>query len=273
MIYSKQEYYTPAEVAIHNSPNDCWVSLNGKVLDLTSWLEKQLKLCKCTKSCSCTVKDWYCGVDCVEYCACFKRGYMYCDAKRLAMTIIAYAGKDVSHWFKGKEWVKYIHPIVGSYIPYMRHGHGFRQPVVPSTRWRPISKPWWLDESFVVGKLTSKTRPIRITNTLTGSSVTLEVCSEETIYQIMMRYLPHNSHMLSYTWRHQGKGLDYNRTLEENGIVDERDCFNNLALPENIYVPELLLYYNDDLTEDPPKEECVCRNKECRINPEQCRNI
>ncbi|CAH2073074.1 unnamed protein product, partial [Iphiclides podalirius] len=273
MIYSKQEYYTPAEVAMHNKANDCWVSRNGKVLDLTSWLEQQMKLCRCTKSCSCANKNWYCGSACVEYCSCFKRGFTYCDAKRLAMTILAYAGKDVSHWFKGEEWVKYVHPIVGSEIPYQRHGHGFRQPVVPSTRWRPIVKPWWLDESIVVGKLTSRSRPIKITNTLSGSSVTLEVCSEETIYQIMMRYLPHNSHMHSYTWRHLGKTLAYNRNLEQNGVYDERDLFNELALPENIYVPNLLLYYNDDLTEDPVKEDCLCHNKECRSMPDRCQNV
>jgi hypothetical protein len=27
--------YTPYEVAMHNSPADCWVSLLGKVLDIT----------------------------------------------------------------------------------------------------------------------------------------------------------------------------------------------------------------------------------------------
>lgn len=84
------------------------------------------------------------------------------------MTILAYAGKDVSHWFKGDEWIQYTHPIVGSRTSYHQHGPGYRQPVVPSTRWRPLNAPWWLDESNVVGKVTAKTRPIRITNTLTG---------------------------------------------------------------------------------------------------------
>jgi len=30
-----RRYYTPAEVAIHNKENDCWVSFLGKVYDLT----------------------------------------------------------------------------------------------------------------------------------------------------------------------------------------------------------------------------------------------
>ncbi|KPJ19121.1 Cytochrome b5 domain-containing protein 1 [Papilio machaon] len=272
MIYTKQEYYTPAEVVIHNRADDCWVSLNGKVLNMTSWLDKQFRYCKCPKDCSCPNKNWYCADDCIEYCKCFKMGFEYCDAKRLAMTILAYAGKDVSHWFKAEDWITYVHPIVGSRIPFMRHGPSFEQPVVPSTRWRPIDKPWWLDDSIVVGKLTARSRPIRITNTLTSSSVMLEVCSEETIYQIMMRYLPHNAHMHSYTWCHLGKPLKYHRTLEQNKVYDERDRFSEVALPENIYVPDILLYYNDDLTEDLPRDGCVCFNRECVSKPDQCKN-
>ncbi|KAG6463928.1 hypothetical protein O3G_MSEX014159 [Manduca sexta] len=279
MKFTKQEWYTPAEVAIHNTASDCWVSLNGKVLDMTSWLEEQFRLCHCKKSCSCQVKSWYCGDDCVEYCPCFKRGFVYCDGKRLAMTIVAYAGKDLSHWFEGDEWVRYTHPIVGSTTTYHLHGHPARQGVVPSTRWRPISKPWWLDESRVVGKVTARTRPIRITNSLTGSTITLEVCSEETIYQIMMRYLPHNSHMMSYTWRYLGKPLRLNKTLAANGIPDERDLFSEVGLPENIHIPAIMLYYDDDLTVDPPEnffrtrdkdELCICKEGECKEHMDVC---
>ncbi|KAL0842471.1 hypothetical protein ABMA28_014566 [Loxostege sticticalis] len=269
MIYTKQEWYTPAEVAVHNRASDCWVSLNGKVFDLTPWLVEQFKVCKCTKTCSCAVKNWFCGDDCVEYCPCFKRGYAYCDAKRLAMTILAYAGKDISHWFKGDEWVRYLHPVTGLSTPYQIHGHGPRQPVVPSTKWRPLQKPWWLDEGLVVGKATAKTRPIRIINTLTGATVTLEVCSEETIFQIMMRYLPHNSHMLSYSWRYLGRGLCLTKSLADNGVPDERDRLSAVALPENMHIPALLIYYNDDLTEDPHRDDCFCHDLACMLNESQ----
>ncbi|XP_047528041.1 cytochrome b5 domain-containing protein 1 [Vanessa atalanta] len=266
MIYTKQEWYTPAEVALHNKATDCWVSVNGVVRNLTSWLKEQFRICNCIKSCSCPVKSWFCEDTCVEHCNCFKRGFSYCDGKRLAMAVLAYAGKDLSHWFNGDNWAHFTHPLVGSITPYHRHGPGNEQPVVPSTRWRPITNPWWLDENNVVGKVTERTRPIRITNTLTGSSVTLEVCSEETIYQIMMRYLPHNYHMLSYTWRYLDRGLDYNKTLAENGIPDERDLFSEVSLPENIHIPDILLFYNDDLTEDPPRSVCFCRHIGCVLN-------
>lgn len=93
------------------------------------------------------------------------------------MTIVAYAGKDLSHWFKDCEWTQYIHPVVGTQTTYMPHGHPLRQPVVPSTRWRPLDgTPWWLNDDLVIGKATAKTRPIRITNTVTGEHLESGIC-------------------------------------------------------------------------------------------------
>ncbi|KOB69889.1 Uncharacterized protein OBRU01_16190, partial [Operophtera brumata] len=184
MIYTKQEWYTPAEVAVHNRATDCWVSLNGK----------------------------------------------------LATTILAFAGKDVSHWFKGEDWVNYTHPLIGSASPYLPFGPARDQPVVPSTRWRPLSKVWWQNEDL-----------------------------------IMMRYLPHNAHCMSYAWRYLGKALCLNFNLERNGIPDERERFSDVALPENMHIPAILVYYNDDLTEDPPRDDCFCHDLDCLLNlPEKC---
>lgn len=33
--YKRRAYYTPADVAIHNTANDLWISFFGKVWDLT----------------------------------------------------------------------------------------------------------------------------------------------------------------------------------------------------------------------------------------------
>lgn len=85
----KHEWFTPAEVAIHNKQHDCWVSLNGKVLDLSRWLQMQFRVCQCTKACTCAVKDWLCEPNCVEKCQCFKRGYLYCDGKRVGFILSA----------------------------------------------------------------------------------------------------------------------------------------------------------------------------------------
>ncbi|KAJ8725951.1 hypothetical protein PYW08_004134 [Mythimna loreyi] len=270
MRYTKQQWYTPAEVAVHNTPTDCWVSANGKVYDVTNWIADQFKICECAKTCSCPNKNWYCN-DCVEYCPCFKRGFFYCDGKRLGMNLLMHAGKDLTYWFKDGDWVRHIHAVTGTKVTYRQHGHGFRDPIGPSTRWRPLCEPWWSGDKYVVGKATAKTRPIRITNTLTGSTVTLEVCSEETIYEIMMRYYPHNSHLMSYTWRYMGKALCLKKTLDENGIPDERERFSDVALAENMHIPAILLYYNDDLTEDPPRSDCFCENVTCMMKrPSGC---
>ena len=34
------KYFTPEEVAAHNTPGDCWVSFHGKVYNLTPLYEK-----------------------------------------------------------------------------------------------------------------------------------------------------------------------------------------------------------------------------------------
>lgn len=43
-------------------------------------------------------------------------------------------------------------------------------------------------------------------------------------------------------------GLDPTRTLDENGVVDERDLYIQLGLPEDFYVPalQLILRHDDD---------------------------
>lgn len=42
--------------------------------------------------------------------------------------------------------------------------------------------------------------------------------------------------------------LDLNKTLLENGVIDESDEFEDLDLPGDYYVPVLHVYWNDDLT-------------------------
>lgn len=37
------------------------------------------------------------------------------------------------------------------------------------------------------------------------------------------------------------------KTMEENGIPDERDEFVRVGLPQSTHVPGVLLYFNDDL--------------------------
>ena len=43
---------------------------------------------------------------------------------------------------------------------------------------------------------------------LTKDDDTIEVCSEETMNEILDRYIPTNFHSASYTWKRLGRPLD-----------------------------------------------------------------
>ena len=124
-------------------------------------------------------------------------------------------------------------------------------PVTPDADWDPseFGLPWWLDEQkYCIGKLTKQTRQIRIINTLTKHDDVLEVACEESINEILDRYLVINSHAASYTWKRLGQVLDMSKNLEGNGIRDERAELIELGIHPDDYIPALHLYFNDDLT-------------------------
>nr|CAI5843825.1 unnamed protein product [Callosobruchus analis] len=61
-------------------------------------------------------------------------------------------------------------------------------------------------------------------------------------------------------WRddqYLSKNINMTKTMEENGIPDERDLFTELGMPQTYYIPSVFLYYNDDLKYfDFDEEEC-----------------
>lgn len=67
--------------------------------------------------------------------------------------------------------------------------------------------------------------------------------------EILERYLPYNSHAKSYTWKYFGRNLEMDKNLEENGVVDESQVFFELGMDEEQFIPPIILYFNDDLTE------------------------
>jgi len=92
-----------------------------------------------------------------------------------------------------------------------------------------------------------------VVNMLTRQEHRLDVCSEETMEEILDRYLDFNAHAGSYTWKRTdskqiGRELDMSQTLEENGIVDERPTFDDLRIDDEYYIPTVHLYFADDLT-------------------------
>ena len=167
--------------------------------------------------------------------------------------MIKAAGTDISHWFDPYTWEPKtaVDPVTGVnwyYCPYGRFLH--IPPLTPDSDWDPASFkiPWWRDRQLCIGRLTEKTRKIRIFNQLTKADDELVVCKEETLNEILDRYLELNCHAASYTWKRLGRPLDMERTLEENDIFDESEEYVDLNMDEECYIPCIHLYFNDDLT-------------------------
>ena len=77
--------------------------------------------------------------------------------------------------------------------------------------------------------------------------------SNETMKEILNRFLNYNAHAGSYTWKALFDGdfvpLDMDKTLEENDVPDESEEFERLSIEDGYYYPAVYLYYDDDLTE------------------------
>ncbi|CAH1390111.1 unnamed protein product [Nezara viridula] len=74
-----------------------------------------------------------------------------------------------------------------------------------------------------------------------------EVCEEDLIGGgIAARYKVYNSAYNSYVWKFEGRNVDMDRTLTQNGIEDLRPAMRGVQLPECLYIPCLDLYYKDD---------------------------
>ncbi len=211
----RRRYYTPNEIKNHCTSNDCWISIFNEVYDLTELVQ-------------------------LNY-------------NKLIDPIIKEAGKDISHWFDlvTKDPKEQIIPgtsIQGYYCPngiYLNI-----PPQFPDSSWDySFTTPWWKNNDLKIGRLTTKTRKIRIINVLSNQDDIIEVCSEETINEILDRYLAINEHAQSYTWKRLQRPLDMDLTLAENDIPDETDEYISLDIDPDEYIPAIHIYFNDDLTE------------------------
>ncbi|CAG2257939.1 cytochrome b5 domain-containing protein 1-like [Mytilus galloprovincialis] len=212
----RPKYFTPKEVAVHNTVDDLWVSFLGKVYNLTPLCEKY-------------------------------------KGDVLLKPIIQAAGGDISHWFnpKTKDIRTHVDPQTGCEIPYCPNGRFVHiPPPYPDSFWaNDFGRPWWKDDSYLVGILSQKTRKVKIINTLTSQDHVIEVCSEEIMTEILERYLKYNAHAASYTWKYDSRNLVMGSTLEENGIEDEDEEFYKLSMNDDTFLQAIHLYFNDDLTE------------------------
>ncbi|XP_074081654.1 cytochrome b5 domain-containing protein 1 [Macrotis lagotis] len=217
MRYFRRRYFTMAEVARHNTADDLWVAYLGSVYDLTALAREH-------------------------------------PGSALMKPIVEAAGQDISHWFDPRtgDIQRHIDPLTGCpkyFTPRGRFVHV--PPPLPRSDWaNDFGQPWWRRKAqYGVGLLSAKTRLVRIVNTLTSQEQTLEVGELENMWEILHRYLPYNAHAASYTWKYNGVSLDMDKTLEQNGIPDEDQEFEQLNMDPELYTPALLLYFNDDLTE------------------------
>ncbi|CAL8376329.1 unnamed protein product [Gadus morhua 'NCC'] len=212
----RSKYYTPDEVSAHNSAADLWVSFVGKVCDLTPLVREH-------------------------------RGDI------LLLPIIECAGKDISHWFdpKTKDILTHVDPVTSCVKYFTPRGRFLHVPPPrPRSDWdNDFGRPWWRDPRYEVGYLTAKSRWVRVVNTLTSQEQLLEVCSEETLEEVLHRYVRYNAHAGSYTWKHAGTPLLMDRTLGENGVPDEDPDMDRCRLDRDLFTPAICLYFNDDLTE------------------------
>ncbi|XP_020512884.2 cytochrome b5 domain-containing protein 1 [Labrus bergylta] len=212
----RPKYFTPSEVSAHNTAADLWVSFLGRVCDLTPLMEQH-------------------------------------KGDNLLLPIMQCAGKDISSWFdpETKDILRYIDPVTNCeryYTPRGRFVH--TPPAGPRSDWASVKgPPWWKDGRYEVGLLSTKARWIRVVNTLTSQEQRLQVCSEETLDEILRRYLRYNSHARSYTCKHNGGVLDMSLTLGENNVLDEDRELEQLRLDRDLFTPAILLHFNDDLTE------------------------
>ncbi|KAJ3226022.1 Cytochrome b5 domain-containing protein 1 [Clydaea vesicula] len=210
-------FYSRNEVALHNSPDDLWLSWLGYVYDLTELSQ--------------------------EY-----------NDDPLLTPILRNAGTDISHWFNPLtgDLKTHINPLTGCECPYTPEGRFLHvPPPLPRSDWNSSEldqTPWWLEKSYCIGTLSKKTRFLKIINTLTKDEHTIEVCSEEKITAIQDRYTSLNAHAKGYMWKRLGVLLDMNATLEQNGVVDSSNVFEEIGLSEDDWYPAIHLFFSDDLT-------------------------
>lgn len=142
-----------------------------------------------------------------------------------------YAGQDISLWFDEQS----LEP---------------RKCIDPYTH-ESFEIPFWKTKDLLIGRLTKNSRYIRLKHNFSPEqSYLLEVAEEETIGQIAKKFLKYNSHIFSYIRQYNGKKLDFNKTLTENGIPNEELFHDQYGWrsDNDDNCPTILLYFSDDLT-------------------------
>lgn len=202
-------YYTPAEVALHNTPDDIWVSYNGTVYNLTP-LMKQKDMLPILKNAGRDISHWFNGME-------FKQKIDKLTGQRIAFCPDG------------------LPPSLPCTVN------------VPNNFSFELEE-WWKSNGYQVGILTKKVRKVRIVNTLTQEESIIQFCGEESISEIQKRYQNINAHADGYTWKYLGNVLNMSGTMEENNIEDDQEEMISLGMNPNDWLPAIMLYFSDNLT-------------------------
>lgn len=210
--FFQRRYFTPAEVAEHNLPEDLWVSYLGSVYDLTPLAQEHKGEGRSLDQGQ-GVHGSGGGLGQPALTAAAPS-----PGDLLLKPIIEVAGQDISHWFDPKtrdvspagprveggvggeagvagvggadcpsplqpppqpslKIRKHVDPLTGTLRYRTPRGRFLHvPPQLPRSDWaNDFGKPWWQGTRYEVGRLSAKTRSIRIINTLTSQEHTLEV--------------------------------------------------------------------------------------------------
>lgn len=171
--FFQRRYFTPAEVAEHNLPEDLWVSYLGSVYDLTPLAQEHKGEGRSLDQGQ-GVHGSGGGLGQPALTAAAPS-----PGDLLLKPIIEVAGQDISHWFdpKTRDIRKHVDPLTGTLRYRTPRGRFLHvPPQLPRSDWaNDFGKPWWQGTRYEVGRLSAKTRSIRIINTLTSQEHTLEV--------------------------------------------------------------------------------------------------
>jgi hypothetical protein len=111
------KYFTKEEIAVHNTAEDCWLSIYDTVYDISS-----------------LIKD--------------NRGV-------LANPLIEAAGTSISHWFKENGDIKtFVDPKRNIELPFTPAGRFIHVPPPdPLDKVEAVSLPWWKNPRYIIGKV------------------------------------------------------------------------------------------------------------------------
>lgn len=114
------KYFTSDEIALHNNPEDCWISISDDVYNLSELITEN-------------------------------RG-------TLANPLIKAAGTSISHWFKDncREIKTFVDPTRNIEMPYTPSGRFIHVPPPnPLDCAESVALPWWKNSKYIIGKVIS----------------------------------------------------------------------------------------------------------------------